>query len=364
MDAYIYDADLYCEDCIAAIKAKLEADGNKPENPDDEISFDSGDWPKGPYPDGGGEADSFQHCADCGTFLENSLTTQGVKYHIAMLGDWILDHDDGNVKVLDLWSEHLGDYSLDHDQKVVLTAFNQIRNLQLRLAQAKPEDQPGPVWVIGRKDARHTGRDLYWHTDDGWVDLNHAERFTQTEHDTMKIPRQGEWYGTDELGTWTVPDFKDFLEAHGQQWAEVTDTDPARIEPPTDTEIALVRQRVERMIRGEPYGCECEEGHKERGNCCRWCWDCLARIAQEIADQGHKSCYIAILPSGPEGEYWLEIEVVPQDIIGACFDTQIYDLAWARHYANLLDKMLTEGHGIKVFQDREAWENQPLPGDG
>lgn len=70
MEAYIYNADIYCEDCAETIKATLTG-------PD---TGDSDDYPQGPYPDGGGEADYPQHCGHCGEFLENSLTDNGANY--------------------------------------------------------------------------------------------------------------------------------------------------------------------------------------------------------------------------------------------------------------------------------------------
>lgn len=76
MDAYIYKADLWCTKCITKIKQELTT----PDNPDDETTFDSDDYPKGPYPDGGGEADSPNHCAECALFLENPLTDDGREY--------------------------------------------------------------------------------------------------------------------------------------------------------------------------------------------------------------------------------------------------------------------------------------------
>lgn len=90
MNVYMYAADLWCEDCGAKIIDELTAEGNAPEDPEDECSFDSDDFPKGPYPNGGGESDSPNHCAagsDCinavdgnGVFLENPLTDVGREY--------------------------------------------------------------------------------------------------------------------------------------------------------------------------------------------------------------------------------------------------------------------------------------------
>jgi hypothetical protein len=46
----------------------------------DQSSYDSDEYPKGPYPDGGGEADTPQHCDHCHCFLENPLTSDGYDY--------------------------------------------------------------------------------------------------------------------------------------------------------------------------------------------------------------------------------------------------------------------------------------------
>lgn len=80
MNVYQYQAALYCEHCGEEIRQRLTAEGKAPANPDDECTYDSDDFPKGPYPDGGGEADCPQHCDSCHAFLENELTTQGQEY--------------------------------------------------------------------------------------------------------------------------------------------------------------------------------------------------------------------------------------------------------------------------------------------
>lgn len=95
MNAYIYQAALWCEDCAREIRERLTAEGKAPEDPSDETSFDSDAFPKGPFPDGGGEADTPQHCdggetccnaeslfdgTKVGAFLENDLTDEGMEY--------------------------------------------------------------------------------------------------------------------------------------------------------------------------------------------------------------------------------------------------------------------------------------------
>ena len=95
MNVYIYAADLYCEDCGEAIRKQITQEGFAPKDPEDEWSYDSDEYPKGPYPDGGGKANWPQHCgagSEClnaielsdgtkvGAWLENELTTEGVEY--------------------------------------------------------------------------------------------------------------------------------------------------------------------------------------------------------------------------------------------------------------------------------------------
>jgi hypothetical protein len=67
MNAYAYQAALLCEDCTD--RQALEY-----------LSEYSDNYPQGPYPDGGGEADSPQTCDHCHAFLENSLTSEGYLY--------------------------------------------------------------------------------------------------------------------------------------------------------------------------------------------------------------------------------------------------------------------------------------------
>src|SRR5438128_1865504 len=116
MNVYVYQADIYCEACGEAIRKRLTAEGKAPADPDDERTYDSDSYPKGPYPDGGGEADHAQHCGsqgDCleplgleegyqvGKFLENPLTSDG-EYHVREL------HREHPSVITKLWLEHYG----------------------------------------------------------------------------------------------------------------------------------------------------------------------------------------------------------------------------------------------------------------
>lgn len=78
MRVFVFQAALYCQHCGQDHRDGLPI----PPGADlaNESTFDSGQYPKGPYADGGGEADTPQHCDDCGTFLENTLTPDGFKY--------------------------------------------------------------------------------------------------------------------------------------------------------------------------------------------------------------------------------------------------------------------------------------------
>lgn len=73
MNVYTFQADLYCWQCGESIQDDLRAESV--------IDYgDSDTFPQGPYANGGGESDSPCHCADCGVFLENPLTHDGLAY--------------------------------------------------------------------------------------------------------------------------------------------------------------------------------------------------------------------------------------------------------------------------------------------
>lgn len=84
--AYIYQADIYCDDCAEDIMRRLRAEGNVPADCSD-------DWPK--WCDGDAESDTPQHCASgpgclnaevlpdggkVGYFFGNDLTSDGIEY--------------------------------------------------------------------------------------------------------------------------------------------------------------------------------------------------------------------------------------------------------------------------------------------
>lgn len=88
MDVFMFKAALYCAPCGEKIRVDLDAAGKRPADVDSESSFDSDDYPKGPFADG--EADSPQHCDACNAFLENSLTSEGEAYLAEQISEAIV----------------------------------------------------------------------------------------------------------------------------------------------------------------------------------------------------------------------------------------------------------------------------------
>lgn len=102
MDAYMYRAALLCEECGRKVREELTAAGKAPDDVDDMCSYDSDHFPKGPFADGGGEADCPQHCDACGVFLENPLTSNGVEYVEEACKESLKRH--GDSVALDVWA--------------------------------------------------------------------------------------------------------------------------------------------------------------------------------------------------------------------------------------------------------------------
>jgi len=109
MNVYVFQAALYCAECGEALARDLHQRGV-------EDSGDSDDFPQGPFADGGGEADSPQHCdsgPQClaaksiggrrvGAFLENPLTSDGEAYVSKSL------EDTPGSPLVQFWAHHYG----------------------------------------------------------------------------------------------------------------------------------------------------------------------------------------------------------------------------------------------------------------
>jgi hypothetical protein len=102
MDVFIFQAALLCTDCGEAYKS-----GNfPPAIVADAIlageEYSSDQWPAGPYSNGGGEADTPQHCDHCQVFLDNPLTGDGETYVRDAFREFV-ETGRGNPDVLGEW---------------------------------------------------------------------------------------------------------------------------------------------------------------------------------------------------------------------------------------------------------------------
>ena len=143
MRAYVYQAALYCEDCGEVIKSELDKERLTPDEPDNEHTFDSDEYPKGPYGDGGGEADCPQYCDNCGEFLENPLTSDGM--------EWV--ESEGSIEQREYYGLNTTSYYED-----IINGLDRLRDEQpavyeqlvfcsgLRPIPAYAMDDPNDVW--------------------------------------------------------------------------------------------------------------------------------------------------------------------------------------------------------------------------
>ena len=120
---YIYQADVWCDDCGEAICERLTREGNAPANPDDEWSFDSDEYPKHASDDD--ESDTPQHCAagehclnavtlpsgEKVGLLFGELTADGVEYVKESIAD--AQEGFGSAEVVELWRQHYADAGYD-----------------------------------------------------------------------------------------------------------------------------------------------------------------------------------------------------------------------------------------------------------
>lgn len=128
-EAYAYQAALLCEDCGRSLAEKLRAEGGQD-------SGDSGDFPQGPFPDGGGEADSCHFCdrgRDClsavevaghkvGQPLGNPLTSDGVEALVESVRRDLVSNKKFEREVGRLLAHVWGDYLQDMLVRVLLPA--------------------------------------------------------------------------------------------------------------------------------------------------------------------------------------------------------------------------------------------------
>ena len=163
MNAYIYQADLICEGCANKTMRELDRQGKAPEDCLDHESFDSDDYPKGTWGDGGGEADAPQHCGICGLFLFNPLTKEGMDYLVEVvkanlngergnpdvIGEW-LEWYDVSISVIHRshcgmeWEEDYGLHSVKDARDAAAAAINQYRKSGFPVTTL----DPGKQWEV------------------------------------------------------------------------------------------------------------------------------------------------------------------------------------------------------------------------
>lgn len=113
--AAIYAADIWCDSCGYAIRDSIKAEGKAPENPDDERTYDSDEYPK--YASDDEESDSPQHCGSGETCLEADTLSDGSKVG-KLIGTELTDDGVEYVReaiaegglVADFWAEEFKDY--------------------------------------------------------------------------------------------------------------------------------------------------------------------------------------------------------------------------------------------------------------
>ena len=162
-DVYMFQGALFCEDCGRDIQDNIRKEGKAPEDEDDEESFDSDDFPKGPFSGGGGEADSIHHCdsnetclnaielpckSKIGAWLGNDLTSEGDEWLASSIRESIFRDDAHGRQVNRLWRLKYSDplSSLNEVEPVTgheLASPLVQQFLRCNRGTAAPDRQPG-----------------------------------------------------------------------------------------------------------------------------------------------------------------------------------------------------------------------------
>lgn len=212
--AYIYQADILCHDCASGVMANL-AGVKQHDGQPMAVSEDSDDYPQGPYPDGGGEADCPQHCGECGEFLDNPLTTEGYEYVREALSDYVW-RGDGDRDVLAAWFERYSigleapSYAEDCEDEVDFALYIWNEGFALR---------DGVIQTPGRYEGELV-RTVYLH-----------EMIMLGDGDTLYSDSDGSWVEWLELGDddrdiigRKCDDDMDAAPCLGARWARVSST--------------------------------------------------------------------------------------------------------------------------------------------
>ena len=126
MNAYQYKAAWLCEECGEMERRRFSSiERAALTDESGTLTDESDEYPQGPYVDGGGEADTPQHCDNgaCGKFLENPLTDDGQAY---VRESYAWERDDANpsksrtaIENTQLWANYYDYLGLPEQSYVV-----------------------------------------------------------------------------------------------------------------------------------------------------------------------------------------------------------------------------------------------------
>jgi len=204
-EVYVYQAALYCNDCATEIMNQLAKDGKPGADPNEAAPEDSDQWPQGPHPDGGGEADSPNHCdagdsceravkLPCGSKigcpLDHTLTIEGARYTNEEIAKNLFRKDKHARQVGRLWAVLFREYLTDELFKISLETETlpedlvdllfEIKNKGFRLLPElflAPEGYEGYIYGGGHGDKT----DVLWR-------VNVCEKGDFVDYNLVELP--------------------------------------------------------------------------------------------------------------------------------------------------------------------------------
>jgi len=84
MNVYVYEGELYCEDCGMAIREEIVSDDMGPADPDNDWSYPSNIFPKGPYLLTALETDCLVRCASGANCLNGIVLPDGKRVGVRL----------------------------------------------------------------------------------------------------------------------------------------------------------------------------------------------------------------------------------------------------------------------------------------
>src|SRR5579872_4156229 len=163
-DGSIFDADLYCGGCTDEICAELDKDGKKPEDVNDQSSYDSDEYPKRTDLENE-ESDSPQHCgmhekcvnaiklpcgSKIGAWLGGSLTSDGIESVIESIRSDLTRTDVHARQVGRLWRWLYRDWFDDSRYTDPVEAYSSV-NVQIKnFLKRNVYVDLDAIYVVGR----------------------------------------------------------------------------------------------------------------------------------------------------------------------------------------------------------------------